>query len=417
MKEAFQDAKKAPVTALGGSVEVVTRAELAGCRHWAHAFSSQRKDHRYYELVEDTIRQDFDYRYFVLKDGQGQICAVQPFFLLDQDLLAGIGGPVTASADFVRRWWPGFLRMRTLMVGCTAGEGHLDRIDELSRGFDAQLLAGAIERHARELKARLIVLKEFPAKYRGVLECFREHGFTRVPSLPMVILDLGFSSFDDYMTKTLSKWTRTKIKRKFKDLIGVSPIEMSVVNDITEIVDDVYPLYLQVYGRSTLQFEKLTREYFCDLGRLMPDKVRFFVWRQDGKAIALSICLVQGDAIYSEYLGLDYAVAYRLHLYYYAFRDVMTWAINNGYKRYFSTGLSYDPKWHLRFRLYPLDLYVRHTSRILNVVLARLLPLIEPTRYDKTLPRFANYHELWDNGPAPQSVDVIPSRLEEKEVA
>ena len=33
----------------------------------------------------------------------------------------------------------------------------------------------------------------------------------------------------------------------------------------------------------------------------------------------------------------------------------------------FSTGLNYDPKWHLRFQLYPLDFYVRHTSRILNM--------------------------------------------------
>ena len=26
-----------------------------------------------------------------------------------------------------------------------------------------------------------------------------------------------------------------------------------------------------------------------------------------------------------------------------------------------------------------------------------LLPLIEPTRYDKTLKRFSNYNDLWDN--------------------
>jgi hypothetical protein len=24
-----------------------------------------------------------------------------------------------------------------------------------------------------------------------------------------------------------------------------------------------------------------------------------------------------------------------------------------------------------------------------------LLPLLEPTRYDKTLAKFSNYHELW----------------------
>jgi hypothetical protein len=28
-------------------------------------------------------------------------------------------------------------------------------------------------------------------------------------------------------------------------------------------------------------------------------------------------------------------------------------------------------------------------------VFARILPWLEPTRYDKTLKQFANYHELW----------------------
>ena len=127
----------------------------------------------------------------------------------------------------------------------------------------------------------------------------------------------------------------------------------------------------------------------------MPDKVRFFVWRQSGKPIAFSVSMVHGDAIYNEYLGLDYAVALKLHLYFYAFRDIASWAMANGYKRWISTGLCYDPKLQLRFRLLPLDLYVRHTSPILNVMLGFLLPLIVPTRYDKTLPKFLNYADMW----------------------
>ena len=47
---------------------------------------------------------------------------------------------------------------------------------------------------------------------------------------------------------------------------------MSIVDDVTPIIGDIYPLYLQVYNRSKLHFEKLTKEYFCKLGRAMPDK-------------------------------------------------------------------------------------------------------------------------------------------------
>jgi predicted N-acyltransferase len=88
-----------------------------------------------------------------------------------------------------------------------------------------------------------------------------------------------------------------------------------VSNDISAAIDEVYPLYVQVYERSKLHFEKLTKDYFCRLGRAMPDKVRFFVWRRNGKAVAFGECLVHGDTMFAEYPGLDYDVALKLHLY------------------------------------------------------------------------------------------------------
>lgn len=377
------------------SVEVATRAELERYPHWARAFSGERKDHRYYEIVEDTIHQGFDYRYFVIKDATGEVCTIQPFFILDQDMLGGISGPINTIATSIRRWWPGFLQMRTLMVGCAAGEGHFDRANELSWRRDAELLANAIQTHATNLKARLIVLKEFPAAYRDSLECFMRNGFTRVPSLPMVDLNINYADFEDYMKRGLTTKMRSDLRRKFKHTAKSEPIEMSVVTDVTPFIDDVYPLYLQVYERSKLRFEKLTKEYLCSIGRLMPDKARFFIWRQAGRVIGFSLMLTNGESVCSEYIGMDYSVALRLHLYFHAFRDSVSWAIANGYKRYFSTALSYDPKRQLRFQLYPLDLYVRHTSRIINAVMGWVLPFLEPTRYDKTLRRFPNHAELW----------------------
>src|SRR5471030_182716 len=72
-----------------GSVEVVSRVEAMQYRHWANAFGSEAKDLRYYELVEDTIHAEFDYLYFVVRGWNGEICAIQPFFILDLDLLVG----------------------------------------------------------------------------------------------------------------------------------------------------------------------------------------------------------------------------------------------------------------------------------------------------------------------------------------
>lgn len=380
-----------------GRVEVIARRDLDCLPEWRNAFANLRKDHRYYELVEDTIAQGFEYRYFVVRDADSRVLAIQPFLLLDQDLLAGAGPRTGALAGILRRFWPRFLHLRTLMIGCAAGEGHLDGGpgDEPRLRNAARLLAAAIVRHARALGAALIVLKEFPASYRGALGCFLAEKFTRVPSLPMTRLDIDYPSFEDYLERALSRKTRRDLRLKFRAAEKGPPIELEIRTDVTPMIEELYPLYLQVYARSRMQFEKLTPAYFCEIGRRMPDKVRFFVWRRDGRAIAFSLCMIEGNAIYAEYLGLDYAVALDLHLYHYAMRDVIRWSMARGCKSFRSGGMNYDPKLHMRHRLEPLDLYVRHTSALANAVLKRILPLIEPTRRDKTLRKFANFDEIW----------------------
>jgi hypothetical protein len=320
--------------------------------------------------------------------------AVAPFFVLDQDLCAAMAGAQPALAA-LRRLWPRFLTARTLMVGCAAGEGHLDGDDEMSHEVQVRLLRDWIPFHAERLGAQLVVFKEFPARYRGVLGCLLDDDYTRVPSYPMTQLDIDYPSFEAYMAEVLSRKTRRDLRLKFRAATTAAPITLTVVNDITARIGELYPLYLQVFARSKWRFEKLTPEFFCALGQRIPNKVRYFVWSQEGRAVAFSLCMVSGEDIFTEYLGLDYACALRLHLYHYAFRDVVRWAMANGYKRLRSTGLNYDPKLHLRARLDPLDLYVRHRSPVVNRVLAAVLPALEPTHADPVLRRFPNYDEMW----------------------
>ena len=78
-----------------GVVHVVTRRQIEASDRWRHvfarAFADLRKDSRYYHIIEETISQGFEYQYFVLEDKAGEARAIQPFFLLDQDLVAGAG--------------------------------------------------------------------------------------------------------------------------------------------------------------------------------------------------------------------------------------------------------------------------------------------------------------------------------------
>ena len=381
-----------------GTVHVATRAAIEGSEKWktafAKAFPALRKDARYYTIVEDTILQGFEYRYFILEDRSANVRAIQPFFVLSQDLVQGAGKFVQAAVKPFRKIYRRFLTLRTLMVGCAAGEGHLDGSDVEHGAWIAESLHTALRWHAKKAKTSMVVLKEFPSTYRKQLSSFAQNGYTRVPSLPMTKLNIDYPNFEEYMTKALSKVTRKGLRRKFKATVDAK-IEMQITDDITPFVDEAHALYMNVYNRSNMHFEKLTKEYMCRLGREMPDKTRFFIWRIDGKMIAFSLTMLQGDSIYDEYLGLDYSVALDLHLYFHTLRDIVEWSMKNGIKWYCSSALNYDPKLHLKSELAPLDLYVTHTSKVANFVLKRVLPWMEPTRGDKVLKQFRNYADLW----------------------
>jgi predicted N-acyltransferase len=375
-----------------GTATVLGCEELRRHDAWRSAFSTHGKDHRYYEIIEQTLDNKFEYRYLLLRDSTGAIRGIQPLFFVQQNLVEGIPSAARAVVDSVRKKFPKFLTLRVLMVGCAAGEGHLGTIDSTESFWVANALHHCLPAIAREARASLVVLKDFSSKYRGALSVFSRNGFARIPSMPMTRLSLQFSSFEDYLAH-LSYATRKSLRRKFRKAERAK-IRLEIVNDISPHLDEIYPLYLAVHERAAMKFERLTKEYLSKLGRLMPDRAKFFIWRLDSRIVAFSVCIVHEGTIYDEYLGLDYDVALDLHLYFHTFRDILTWAIGNRLTWYCSSPLNYDPKLHLGCDLAPLDLYVMHTIPLLNRFFRHAVKLLEPTRHDPVLRRFRNAAEL-----------------------
>ena len=376
-----------------GSARLLSRAQLESEEAWKVTFRDQCKDHRFYEIMEETLRKDFEYEYLLFEDESGTVRAIQPLFFLRQNLIEGVPGKLRAIVEALRRFFPRFLTMQTLMVGCAAGVSHLGACLPEDGEWLAERLHATLKTLARRRGASLVVLKDFPSSYRTTLRSFSRNGYARVPSMPMTLLTLKFSDFEQYVA-TLGKATRKNLRRKFRKTDTAAPIAFEVVADVTPHIDEIYPLYLRVHERSPFKFETLTKEYFCSLGRRMPERTRFFIWRQHGKVIAFSLCMVHEGTIYDEYLGLDYAVAFDLHLYFYTLRDIIRWALAQGLESYCSSPLNYDPKLHLGCVLFPLDLYVTHTVGWLNPIFRRAIKLLGPTRHDPVLRRFPNADQL-----------------------
>jgi len=367
-------------------------------------------DHRYYGVVQRSLGDQFALHYMIIRDQAGNFAGMQPFFVVDQDILAGMNGQLSRVAEGVRRRFPNFLKMKTLMVGNAAGPTVLGMAGNAAQGADGARFACALSEafmaYGRSHGVKILVFKDFAAETRGALKSLCDTtgaDFVRIPSMPMTRLSLkGYRSFEDYMQRGLSKTMRKNLRRKFRDSDDAD-IQMTVATDIRHCVDEAYALYLQVYERAEMKFEKLTRDFFLELGRTMPDAARFFLWRKggvDGKMVAMSATLVNhggqkaASSICDLYLGMDYPLALEKHLYFVTMRDVIQWSIANGIDTYYSTPLCYDAKLHLHHELVPLDLYARHISPILNPAFKFAMRFAQPTRQDKILPQFPNVREL-----------------------
>ena len=371
----------------GATVQVFARARDIPRDIWTRAFAGQSKDYRYYEISAATLGGQFEHRYLVLQNRATGQSAIQPVFLVDQDILDGLPPKVHLVLSWPRRFFRRWLKMRMLVAGCSAGNGGLDYAEP----WAVEALRDALAIYAQLTKAATILLKDFPSSYRKALETFESNGgYRRVPSMPGCALDLDFTSFEEYRGGRLG----SKLRHKYAKIAKMPTIAWEVLVDVTPIADEIYALYRQTHDRSKMKFECLTPEFFARIGREMPETARYFVWRVDGRIAAFALCLVHDGEIHHLNIGFDYAISLDLQLYYVTIRDIFQWSIDQGLKRYLTGQLNYDPKFHLKMTLAPLDLYSRHTSPLLNPVFKMALGFLQPVRHDPIIPQFPNASEL-----------------------
>jgi hypothetical protein len=270
---------------------------------WVAGFEEYPVDHRYYEIVHESLRDQFAHYYLLLKDAGGVTRAAQPFLIVSQDLATGMPLVIRKILARIRSRFPGFLKLRMLMVGCSAGEGDIV-LEKESRdiSWTVDALKNSLTPVARRLKAMLIVFKDFPKIYRPSLDRLRQFGYTRVPSMPATKLDLNFPDFESYLKTRIGYTTRKNLRRKFRKTENRS-IECEVVTDISPYVDEVFPLYRQTLERSELKFEELTPWYLCELGRRMNDRARFLLWRHEGRIVAFASTIVYNGVLRDSHLS------------------------------------------------------------------------------------------------------------------
>src|SRR5260370_22144909 len=204
---------------------------------------------------------------------------------------------------------PSVLSQRTLFVGSPIlDEGRVGLIPHVNRREALLSLQLALEMKANELRAPLIVWKDFPESSSSDFDWLsRQRRLFRVISLPNTVVE--FSSPDKEAYFAAMKGTRRrKLKTKLKRSREQVALDVEIVErPDAKTLDDIFGLFWQTYEKSATKFERLSRKFF----EVIAEKpaTLFIILREKitAEMIASMLCFDLADRMTNMFIGMDYS--------------------------------------------------------------------------------------------------------------
>ena len=361
---------------------IARRVSEIPAEDWNKVFPDVLEGYDFYRTLDDSGLGQFTFYYIMVYDGEAPAGAAA-CFLMKYPLDTSIRGPLKHITNSVRKRLPDILSVSALICGMPLGSGGIGISGDTAAVMDA-ILRG-MEQIAAEKKAAVLAFKDFDKSYAKALDPLRKRGFSKLDSLPYAELEIRFKDFEEYL-KSLSGATRYDLRRKFKKADNLVKIGLEIADRIEGgVLQDVYDLYLDTVAKHDMGFELLTADFFRNISANMPGKVKFFLWRIEGKLAAFQLSLVSDDVMIDYYVGFDYSIAHKYHLYFIRFRDSLNWCIEHGIKKYEIGATGYEPKRRLDFDFRPLYIYAKFRNRMIRPIFNLMCRFLSFENFDPDL--------------------------------
>lgn len=366
----------------GLTTKVARRIHEIPAHDWKKVFPDILENYEFFHALDESHLEQFPPYYIIVYDRKTPVAATA-CFVVNYSLDTSINGPLRRISNSIKKILPGIFSIKAFVCGMPIGQGRIGIAGQEDRVMHAVLRR--IEQLAKKEKAPIIAFKDFDKSYTPLLDPLQKKGYVKFNGLPTTELNVWFKDFEEYLN-TLSAPNRYDLRRKFKKVDGHVKIDLRIVDSLDDkTLGEVYRLYLDIVAKHDMGFELLPVEFFRNISKNMPHKVKFFLWEIDGKLVAFLLCLVSEDMLIDYYVGLDYSVAYKYYLYFIKFRDVLTWAIHHKIKRYEMGITGYEPKRRLGFDFIPLYLYVKLRNRMLRPAFNLICQFLKFENFDPIL--------------------------------
>jgi hypothetical protein len=378
----------------GFEIEFLETASQIPNGLWGACFQPPAEGRWWYESLDQSgIEDQFTFLYALINHF-GSSVGIAPAFLMDVPVDQVAPQQFLRLSRLVGKIVPSVLSQRTLFVGSPIlDEGRVGLIPHVNRREVLLSLQLALEMKANELRAPLIVWKDFPESSSGDLNWLsRQRRLFRVISPPNTVVEFPSLRKEDYfaaMKGTRRRKLKTKLKRS-REQVALS-VEI-VQRPDAKTLDDIFGLFWQTYEKSPTKFERLNRKFF----EVIAEKpaTLFILLREKitGEMIAFMLCFDLGERLVNMFIGMDYSRPKEWLLFFRLWEAAVDLALARGFSAIVSGRSSYEVKIEVGHRLVSLNNYCQHRNIFLHHLYRMLAQRVDWASLDEALARFLKAH-------------------------
>jgi hypothetical protein len=282
-----------------------------------------------YRTIEYSNLGSVDLLYFVLFDKNVPIAWV-PCFKFKTSLITLSDGFLQSITQWVRSFWPSFLMIPLFVVGSPIALCHhgihfspasLAKLKKMTPGvFDC------ITQKSKSLGCLFVLIKDIPSHDVDYIESMGIGRYFLASSLPnaYIPVSVGTKKYPYFLKKHYRARIR-RSKNKFKKA-GFYWIKET---NVAPYLDTIYRLYCNVYAKSGIKFEKLTRDFFKQVQEKLYGDVFFLLcFNAEHRLVCFELVLDSEDVLIPLYLGLDYGFVKEGEVYFNCIYRVMEEAVS-----------------------------------------------------------------------------------------
>ncbi|SDR32658.1 Predicted N-acyltransferase [Rhizobiales bacterium GAS113] len=358
---------------------------------WERCFPSPLEGPWLYATLEQSqLDEQFSFAYALVMRGDAVI-AIAPVFTAILPISLIVPSFVDKAFRLGGRLLEPLRFQKTLFVGSPCSdEGSVGTVPGVTLADVAPTLQRAVWERARQCGAASLVWKDFPeACWPALRGIARQAGLGEAVSYPgtrILNIDGGFEAYLQRLTGN----RRHNLRKKLRQSRSHVDIETEILSEVDDaVIEEVWGLFQNTYGRATTKFERLTRRFWEIVTRQPQSRLIVLRERKSRKAVAFMLVILQGRRAINKFIGIDYDLGDKAYLYFRLWEEFMRFAMSAGAQEVQSGQTGYRAKLDVGHELVPLSNFFRYRNPVIQMIASFVAKRISWNSLDENLERAA----------------------------